>query len=159
MFWDLFVDSADNSQFLAFKLRIAIDKNSNSSFQLFICKFSNRQNSESTYILRNPLTFAGSACKFCGLYLHLRFPLTFCWIQLQLLHPGQLAIFACCGVPDTTNVPKKLTLQKFVRGIHGSLVSGIHWHFGLYLKVCLWNPGTYRHKISRLSSAQFGLVV
>ena len=27
------------------------------------------------------------------------------------------------------------------------------------LKTCLWNPGTYRHKIVRLSSAQFGLVM
>ena len=27
------------------------------------------------------------------------------------------------------------------------------------LKTCLWNPGTYRHKIVRLSSAQFGLVI
>ena len=27
------------------------------------------------------------------------------------------------------------------------------------LKTCLWNPGTYRHKIVRPSSAQFGLVM
>ena len=27
------------------------------------------------------------------------------------------------------------------------------------LKACLWNPGTYRHKIVLLSSAQFGLVM
>ena len=27
------------------------------------------------------------------------------------------------------------------------------------LETCLWNPGTYRHKIVRLSSAQFGLVM
>ena len=27
------------------------------------------------------------------------------------------------------------------------------------LKTCIWNPGTYRHKIVRLSSAQFGLVM
>ena len=27
------------------------------------------------------------------------------------------------------------------------------------LKTCLWNPGTQRHKIVRLSSAQFGLVM
>ena len=27
------------------------------------------------------------------------------------------------------------------------------------LKTCLWNPGTYRHKIVRLSIAQFGLVM
>ena len=25
------------------------------------------------------------------------------------------------------------------------------------LKICLWNPGTYRQNIERLSSAQFGL--
>ena len=29
-------------------------------------------------------------------------------------------------------------------------VSGVHLYFGTYLKTCLWNPGTYRHKkISR----------
>ena len=27
------------------------------------------------------------------------------------------------------------------------------------LKTCLWNPGTYRHKIVRLSRSQFGLVM
>ena len=27
------------------------------------------------------------------------------------------------------------------------------------LKTCLWSPGTYRHKIVLLSSAQFGLVM
>ena len=27
------------------------------------------------------------------------------------------------------------------------------------LKTCLWNPGSYKHKIKRLSSAQFGLKI
>ena len=38
-------------------------------------------------------------------------------------------------------------------------VSGIHLHFKTSLKISFWNPGTYRHKIVRLSSAQFGLVM
>ena len=52
-------------------------------------------------------------------------------------NPDQLAIFACSGIRDTTNVPTKLTLQVFVRGIHGRFVSGIHLQFGTCLKVCL----------------------
>ena len=50
-------------------------------------------------------------------------------------------------------------LHSYVLGIHGSFVSGIHLHFGTCLKISFWNPGTYRHKIVRLSSAQFGLVM
>ena len=50
-------------------------------------------------------------------------------------------------------------LQVNVRRIHLNLVSGIHLHFGACLNTCFWNPGTYRHKIVRLSSAQFGLVM
>ena len=105
------------------------------------------------------LIFADSAYKFCGFHLHLRIPLTFCGIHLQLRNSKQLAIFACCGFRGTTNVPTEFMLQVFVRGIHRSFVSGIHWFFGTSLKVCLWNPGTCRHKTVRLSSAQFGLVM
>ena len=50
-------------------------------------------------------------------------------------------------------------LQLFLRGIHWNFVSGNHLHFGICLKTCLWNPGRYRHKIVRLASAQFGLVM
>ena len=99
---------------------------------------------------RNPFTV-------CGIRLHLRIRLTFCGTHLQLRNPKQLAIFACCGICDTTNVPKKFALHSYVRGIHGSFV--IHLHFGTCLKISFWNPGTYRHKIVRLSSAQFGLVM
>ena len=115
--------------------------------------------------IQNPLTFADSAYKYCRFHLHLRIPLTFCGIHLQLQNSKQLATFACCGIRGTTNVPTKFTLQVIVRGIHGSFVSGltfwnmIHWHFGTCLKVCLWNRGTRRHKIIRLSSAKFGLVM
>ena len=38
-------------------------------------------------------------------------------------------------------------------------VSGNHLHFGTCLKISFWNPGTNRHKIVRLSSAQIGLVL
>ena len=146
---------------LAFEFRIAIDKNSSCSFQLFICKFSNKQNSKSTYSLRNPPTIADSAYKICGFHLHLRIPLIFCGIQLELRNPEHLAIFACCRVRGLKNVPTKFTLHVFVRGIHESFVSGIHLHFGTCSKVCLWNLGTYiqESKIVRISSAQFGLIM
>ena len=95
MFIDLFVDSADNNQVLAFKIRIAIDNNYSSIFYLLICKFSNKQNSDSTE-------------KFRAFHSHLRIPLTFCGVHLQLRNPEQLAIFACCRNRSTTNVPRKL---------------------------------------------------
>ena len=103
--------------------------------------------------------FADSAYRFCGFHLHLRIPLTFCGIHLQLRNPKQRRIFACCGIRNKTNVPTKFTLQLLVRGIHWNFVSEVPLHFGTYLKTFLWNPGTYRRKIVRLSSAQFGLVL
>ena len=105
------------------------------------------------------LQFADSAYKFCGFHLRLRIPLTICGIHLHLRNPEQLAIFTCCRIRNKTNVPTKFTVQVYVRGIHENLVSGIHLHFGACSKACLWNPGTYRHKTVRLSSAQFGLVM
>ena len=81
----------------------------------------------------------------------LRIPLTFCGIHLPLRNPEQLAIFACSGIRNKTNVPTNFTLELFKRGIHET--------FATCLKICLWNPGTYRHKIVRLSSAQLGLVM
>ena len=100
----------------------------------------------------NPLTV-------CAIRLHLRIALTSCGIHLQLWNPKQLAIFACCGICDTKNVPTLFTLLSYVRGIHGSVVSGIHLHFGTCLKIKFWDPGTYRHKIVGLSYAQSGLVM
>ena len=101
--------------------------------------------------------------RICGIRnsisLHLRIPHTFCGIHLQLRNPEQLDIFACCRVRDSTNVSTKFTLQVFVRGIHGNFVSGFHLHFGICVKVCLWNLRRYKHKIVRLSSAQFSLVM
>ena len=93
----------------------------------------------STYILWNPLTFWG--------------------IHIQLRNPEQLAVFACCGIRNKINVATKFTLQVVLRGIHETFVSGIHLHFGTCLKICLWNPRTYRHKTVRLSSAQFGFLM
>ena len=95
----------------------------------------------------------------CGIRLHFRIPLTFCGIYFQLRNPEQLAIIACCGIRNKINVPTKLTLHVYVRGIQVNLVSGIHLHFGTCLNTSLWNPGIYSHKIVRLSSAQFGLVM
>ena len=36
-------------------------------------------------------------------------------------------------------------IQVIVRGTHVNFVSGI-LNFGTYLKTCLWNPETYRHR-------------
>ena len=102
--------------------------------------------------IRNPLTV-------WGIHLHLRIPLTLCGFHLQLRNPDQQAIFACCRIRKKTNVPTKFLLQVYVCGIHWNFVCGIHLHFGTYFKTCLWNPGTYRHKIGILSSAEFGLVM
>ena len=106
-----------------------------------------------------PLQFAGYAYKFCGFHLYLRIPFTFCGIHLQLQNPEQPAIFACCRIRSKLNVPTKFTLQVFVRGIHVNLLSGILLHIGTCLITCLWSPATCRHKVVRLSSAQFGLVM
>ena len=102
--------------------------------------------------IRNPFTV-------CGIRLHLRIALTFCRIHSQLRNPKQLAIFDCCGIRDTTNVPTKFRLLSYVSGLQGCFVSGIHLHFGTCLNISFWNPGTYRHKTVCLSSAQFGLVM
>ena len=142
MFQDLFVDTADNG--FAFNLRNARDKNSSSAFN---CSYASSVLNK----IRNPLTV-------CGIHLPLRIPLTFCRIHFQLRNPEQLAIFACCGIRDTTNVPTQITLHSYVRGIHGKFVSEIHLLFGTCKKISFWNPATYRHKIERLCSAQFGLV-
>ena len=64
--------------------------------------------------------------KFCGFYCHLQIPSTFSGIHWQLRNPEQIAFFACCGIRGTTIVPTKITLHVFVRGIHGSFVSGFH---------------------------------
>ena len=88
---------------------------------------------ESAFCLRIPLKFADST------YI-LRIPLTYCGINLQLPNPKKLAIFSCCGLRNKTNVPTNFTLQVFVCGIHDNFVSGIHLHFGICLKICLWNP-------------------
>ena len=61
--------------------------------------------------------------------------------------------------PQQIKCADKFTLQVYVRGIHVNLVKGIHLHFGTCLNTCLWNPGTDRLKIVRLSSAQFGLAM
>ena len=73
------------------------------------------------------------------------------------------AIVVCCFCDGThartTFFSTKFTLQVFVREVHGNVVSGIHLVFETRLKICLWNPGRYRHKIVRLSIAQIGLVI
>ena len=144
------MDSADNSQVLSFRFRIARKR---MRALVFNCSYTSSVLNK----IRNPLTI-------CGICLHLRNPLTFavpalfCGSQLQLRNQ-QLVIFACCGIRDTTNVPTKFTLPSYVRGIHGSFVSGIHLHFGTCLKISFWNPETNRQKIVRLSSAQLGLLM
>ena len=125
----MFVASTDKSYLFAFENGFAIDKNSSSSFRFFLSKFSKKQNLERFHSLRSLLTFADSAYKFYGFHLHLRIRLAFCGIHLQLRSPEQLALFACCGIRNTTFVPTKFTLQVFVRWVHGSFVKRIRLHF------------------------------
>ena len=75
----------------------------------------------------------------CGIRVHSRIPLTFCGTHLQLRNLEQLAIFACCGIRDITNVPTKFTLHSYKREI---FVGRIHLHFGTCLKISFWNSGT-----------------
>ena len=88
----------------------------------------------------------------CGFYLHLRIPLIFCGFFLQFAE-SRTTSYNCffCGIRNKTILPTRFTLKVYVRGIH--------LHFGTCLKIGLWNPRTYKHKIVRLYSAQFGLVV
>ena len=95
--------------------------------------------------LLNPQTFAESA-NICGIRNN----------YIYSIISEYAAIFSRSR--NKTNVVTKFTLQVFC-GIHGKFVSGIHIHFGTSLKTCLWNPGIYRHKNVRLSSASFGLVM
>ena len=145
----------------SFCVQIPIDNKSNIPPLALNCSYASSVINK----MRNPLTICGIYLQFaesayiCGFHLHLLIPLTFCGIQLQLRTPEQLAILACCGFRNKTNVPTKFTLQVYVCGIHLNFVCGIHLHFGTYFKTCLWNPGTYRYKIVLLSSEQFGLVM
>ena len=82
-----------------------------------------------------------------------------CGTRLHMRNPELLTIFARCGIRNKTNEPTKFSLKVFVCGIHGNVASEIHLHFGKRSKTCLWIPGTYKHKIVRLSTAQFGLVM
>ena len=82
-----------------------------------------------------------------------------CGIRFHSQNPEQLPLFSCRGLRDKTNVHTKFTLQAFDRGIDGNFANEIPLLFVTRLKTCLWNPGTYRHKILRLSSAQSGLVI
>ena len=78
------MDSADKwISLFAFKLCVPINNKSNIPPLAFNCSHASsviNKNAESTYNLRNPLTFADSAYKFCGFHLQLR-------------NPEQLAIF------------------------------------------------------------------
>ena len=94
----------------------------------------------------NPLTVCGLHI-YLLIHIHLRIPLTIYGIHLQLRNLEQLAILACCRIRDKTNMPTKFMLHVFVRGNHENFVSGNHLKFGTCLKICQWNPGTYRHKL------------
>ena len=86
----------------------------------------------------------------------MKFPVTFCGINLYLGIPEQLAIFARCGILSKTNVPTKFTLQVFVRTRNPIKFS--YWDpiiFGTELKTCLWYPKKHRNEIRGLYSAQF----
>ena len=58
----------------------------------------------------------------CGFHLHLRIPLTFWGIHLQLRNAEQLAILACYANHEATNVSRNFTFQLFVSGFYGNLL-------------------------------------
>ena len=66
----------------------------------------------------------------CGFHLHLRIPLAYCKIYIQLRDPEQLAFVVCSWIRNKTKLPTKFTLQVLLRWNHGSSVSGIHLQFG-----------------------------
>ena len=132
MFYDWFVDSADKwiSPF-AFKLRVPIDNKSNIPPQSFNCSFASsviNKNAGSTYNLRNPLTFADSAYKFCGFHLNLRIPLTLCGIHL--VAEARTTSYICLLRNPQQN---KCAEKMYVTGIR----------MRNPLKFCLWNPLTF----------------
>ena len=79
-----------------------------------------------------------------------------CGISLCLRNQEQLAMLARCGIYNKTNMPTKITLKKFVRGIDGNFGSETQLHFHKFLKTCLRIPVTFRCQIVRISSAQRG---
>ena len=102
--------------------------------------------------LRNALTICGICLNIADSAHSLRIPL--------IVKPEQLPIFSRCRLRNKINVPTKFLLQLYVRGIYWNFASRIHLNFEkIWLETCLWNTGTYKHKIVRLSSAQFGLLV
>ena len=87
---------------------------------------------ESTYILLNPLTiFESRSDSSIG----------FVWSPLHNKCTDKNNVIGFC-----TRI-----LRKFCWWNHSN--------FGTCIKMCLWNPETYRHKSVRLLSAQFGLVL
>ena len=78
-------------------------------------------------------------------------PTYICGIRLHFRNPEQLPIIDPFRIRNKSNVLTKLTLQISVRGNYGNFVNGILIDFGTNLNNYLWNPGTYRQKIVRLS--------
>ena len=103
---------------------------------MFKCEFNNKQNSESTYSLRNPITIADSAYKICGLHLHLRTPLTFCGIHL-VAEPKKSSYNHLLQNPRHNKCAKKFTLQVFFSRNQK--------------KFCQWSPLTFWNKFKGLS--------
>ena len=105
-------------------------------------------------LLKIRIPALASTCSYASSIINkVRNPLTVCGIQNNKPY-WLVAESVPQQIRDTTN-----TLHSFVRRIHGSFVSGIHLHFGMCLMISFSNPGTYRNKILRLSSAQFSLAM
>ena len=102
-------------------------------------------NSESTNSSWNPLIFADSA------YI-LRNPLT--------VAESRTTSYICLlRNPHQSKCADKINVAGICMRNPLNFVCGIHLHFGTYFKTCLWKPGTYRHKIVLLSSAQLSLIM
>ena len=78
--------------------------------------------------------FSGLGLQFADFAYSLWNPLTICGFRLHLRNPEQLPMFVSCGIRNKINVPTKFTLEEFVRGIHGSFVSGSS-EFQLQLRI------------------------
>ena len=136
-------------------MHVPINKKPNTPHLPYICSYASsiiNKNAESAYIwgfriqiLRIPLTFAHSTYNLLN-------PLTVAesrktsYICL-LRNPQQIK---CADKSYITGICTRNS-QKCCRRNPPAI-----WNM---FKISLWNPGTYRHKIVRLSSAQFSLLV
>ena len=122
--------------------------------------------------MRNPLTICGirihlripfanfaDSTYICGFHLHFVDSTYISQNPLRVSESRKTSYFCLLRNPQQNKCAHQIHVTGIFTRIRSNFVSGIHLHFGTILKTCLWNPGTYRHKTVRLSSAQFDLVM